>query len=225
MKLEETESAVIVQPGSAPRAAVIWLHGLGADGYDFVPIVPELRVPPDAAVRFVFPHAPVRPVTLNQGMAMRAWYDIKSLDRNGIVDEPGIRESMGTVRGWIDRQVADGIPANRIVIAGFSQGGAIAQTTALRHAARLAGLVALSTYLPLSESLAKEGTAVNKALPILMAHGTYDPMLPLAIGEWSRDRLREFGYTVDWHAYPMAHEVCAEEIEVIGAFLRHVLGG
>jgi phospholipase/carboxylesterase len=166
----------------------------------------------------------VRPVTLNQGMPMRAWYDIKSLDRNGIVDEPGIRESMGTVREWIDRQVADGIPADRIVIAGFSQGGAIAQTTALRHAERLAGLVALSTYLPLSESLAKEGTEANKTLPFLMAHGTYDPMLPLAIGEWSRDRLRELGYAIDWHAYPMAHEVCAEEIEVIGAFLRHALG-
>lgn len=223
MKLEESKNEVTLQPDGAARASVIWLHGLGADGHDFVPIVRELQLPQDLGVRFIFPHAPVRKVTLNNGMPMRAWYDIQSLDRKGLLDEAGIRQSEATVRALIAAERRAGIEAHRIVVAGFSQGGAIAQHTALRYEERLAGLLALSTYLPLAEALATEGKAMNKTLPILMCHGQHDPILPLALGEWSRDQLRSMGYTVDWHAYPMAHEVCLPEIELIGQWLAGVL--
>lgn len=223
MKLEESQSAVVIQPAAVARASVIWLHGLGADGYDFVPIVRELELPDDLGARFIFPHAPVRPVTLNNGMPMRAWYDIASLDRKGLLDETGIRQSETTVRGLIAAERKAGVAADRIVIAGFSQGGAIAQHTALRFEERLAGLLPLSTYLPLADALATEGTTVNKDLPILMCHGQHDPILPLTLGEWSRDQLRALGYTVDWQVYPMAHEVCAPEIERIGRWLTRLL--
>lgn len=220
MKLVETDSAVTIEPAGKPRASVIWMHGLGADGYDFVPIVGELGLPADAGIRFVFPHAPVRPVTLNAGMPMRAWYDIVSLDRNGKVDEKGIRESETRARKLIAEQ---GVEPSRIVVAGFSQGGAIALHTALRYPDRLAGVLALSTYLPMVDALALEAGDANRQTPILMCHGQYDAILTLEIGKTSRDRLVALGHKVEWHEYPMAHEVCAEEIERIGSWLGEVL--
>ena len=220
MKLVETDTAVTIEPAGKPRASVIWLHGLGADGYDFVPIVGELGLPADAGIRFVFPHAPVRSVTLNAGMPMRAWYDIISLDRTGKVDEKGIRESEARVRDLI---AAQGVEPSRIVIAGFSQGGAIALHTALRYPDRLAGVLALSTYLPMADALEREASPANRQTPILMCHGQHDPMLTLEIGQTSRDRLVALGHKVEWHEYPMAHEVCAEEIERIGSWLGEVL--
>ena len=222
MKLVETDTAVTIEPAGKPRASVIWMHGLGADGYDFVPIVSELGLPADAGIRFVFPHAPVRPVTLNAGMPMRAWYDIVSLDRAGKVDEQGIRESEARVRQLIAEQ---GVETSRIVIAGFSQGGAIALHTALRYPEPLAGVLALSTYLPLGDDLAREASAANRQTPILMCHGQYDAILGLEIGQTSRDRLVALGHKVEWHEYPMAHEVCEDEIERIGSWLRERLPG
>jgi phospholipase/carboxylesterase len=203
--------------GEAPGLAVIWLHGLGADGHDFEPIVPELGL--KVAARFVFPHAPVRPVTINNGMAMRAWYDILGFDRNAKEDAAGIRASAAAVTELIDREIDRGIPAERIVLAGFSQGGAIALHTALRQPRALAGVLALSTYLPLASSLASERSAANADIPIFMAHGTADSVLPLALGEASRRALEGLGYAVDWHAYGMPHSVCVEEISAIGAWL------
>jgi phospholipase/carboxylesterase len=222
VKLVETDTAVTIEPTGKPRASVIWMHGLGADGYDFVPIVSDLDLPADAGIRFVFPHAPVRPVTLNAGMPMRAWYDIVSLDRAGKVDEKGIRESEARVRKLIADQ---DVESSRIVIAGFSQGGAIALHTALRHPDPLAGVLALSTYLPLADDLARAASPANRQTPILMCHGQYDAILSLEFGQTSRDRLVALGHKVEWHEYPMAHEVCAEEIERIGSWLRERLLG
>jgi len=223
MKLQESTDAVIVQPDGPVRASVIWLHGLGADGHDFVPIVRELGLGPDAGIRFIFPHATVRPVTLNGGMPMRAWYDIVSLDRKGKMDEKGILDSVARVHALIEAERKGGVSPGRIVIAGFSQGGAIAMHAALRYPDRLAGLLALSTYLPMSESLVRDGNEANRHIPILMVHGQYDAVLTLDIGEWSRDQLTAMGHTVEWKAYPMAHEVCMEEIQRIGAWLKEVL--
>jgi phospholipase/carboxylesterase len=223
MKIHETKSAVTLNPASKATATVIWLHGLGADGHDFVPVVPELDLPQDHSIRFIFPHAPVRKVTINNGMPMRAWYDIFSLGRMDKQDEAGIRESEALVHGIIRQELSTGIAINRIVIAGFSQGGAIALHTALRYPQRLAGLLPLSTYLPLNDKLAAEASEANRDLPILMCHGEYDAVLPLALGESSADILRAQGYTVDWRDDPMQHQVCAEEIEAIGLWLRKVL--
>jgi phospholipase/carboxylesterase len=217
MKLHETEQAVTLEPAAPARAAVVWLHGLGADGHDFVPIVTELGLPADLPVRFVFPHAPVRPVSINNGMRMRAWYDITPDMRRQ--DESGIRASAATVEGFLQREIAAGIPAERIVLAGFSQGGAITLHTGLRYPQRLAGLLALSTYLPLPERYAAEARPERKDTPILMCHGQHDPMLPLQLGTWSRDALQEGGFAVEWREYPMQHNVCPEEIADIGAWL------
>ena len=217
---QESTDAVVLAPATPATASVIWLHGLGADGNDFVPIVPELQLPPGLAVRFVFPHAPVRPVTVNNGMRMRAWYDIKELSASGATDEAGIRESAAILAKYIQHERDEGVAANRIVVAGFSQGGAIALHAALRHPERLAGVMALSTYLPLRKTLAAEATAVNRDLPILMCHGSFDPVLPLRLGTSSRDRLRAEGYAVDWKEYPMQHQVCLEEIQDIAAWLK-----
>lgn len=220
----ESAAAVVLTPAaSAVNASVIWLHGLGADGYDFVPIVSELRLPAPLAIRFIFPHAPVRPVTVNNGMAMRAWYDIKEFSAKGREDDAGTRESARMVEALIAQEQKQGIAPNRTVIAGFSQGGAVALHVALRHSARLAGLLALSTYLPLRESLATEGSAANRDLPILMCHGVQDPVLPLALGEASRDALEAAGYGVEWKTYPMPHAVCPEEIADISTWLARVL--
>jgi phospholipase/carboxylesterase len=218
---------VEITTGTEPDASVIWLHGLGADGHDFEPIVPELRLPASLSARFVFPHAPVRPVTINGGMAMRAWYDIYSLDRGGAVDEQGVRDSAEIANALIRRERERGIAASRTVLAGFSQGGAIALHAALRYPEPLAGLMALSTYLPLGSSLDAEvvdnAAAVNGSIPIFMAHGTFDPVLPMQMGVDSRDLLRDRGFEIEWHEYPMAHAVCAEEIAHIRQWLVGVL--
>jgi len=217
---------VEIETGPNPTCSVIWLHGLGADGHDFEPIVPELRLPESLALRFVFPHAPPRPVTINGGATMRAWYDIFSLERDGPVDEVGIRDSAAILNALIAREQERGIDAGRIVVAGFSQGGAIALHAALRYPERLAGLMALSTYLPLTSSFNAEvvdnAAAVNQDLPIFMAHGSFDPMLPMQMGRSSADLLLAAEFTVEWHDYPMAHAVCAEEIEDIREWLLSV---
>jgi phospholipase/carboxylesterase len=215
----ETAEAVVLAPAAKPEAAVIWLHGLGADGHDFVPIVPELPLPATLSVRFVFPHAPVRPVTINNGYAMRAWYDIVGITLSAREDEAGIRDSEKQIRTLVQQELDSGIPAKRIVIAGFSQGGAIALQVALRFPQRLAGVLALSTYLPLREALRLEAAAENRDVPILMCHGSQDGVVPMALGSASRDALQALNYTIEWRAYPMAHEVCLQEINDIGAWL------
>jgi phospholipase/carboxylesterase len=216
----ESPEAVVLEPATPAEASVIWLHGLGADGYDFVPIVHEMRLPAAPVVRFVFPHAPMRAVTINNGMRMRAWYDILALSGAARHDENGIRDSIVLLDRLIRRERERGTPADRIVVAGFSQGGAIALCGALRYPERLAGILALSTYLPLAERLAAEASSANRDLPILMCHGTHDPVLPIAMGEASRDQLVALGYPVEWRAYPMQHQVCMPEIEDIAAWLR-----
>lgn len=213
--------SVEVETGSEPSASVIWLHGLGADGHDFEPIVPELRLPTTLPVRFVFPHAPVRPVTLNGGMAMRAWYDIISLDRSGPVDTGGINDSSEMLEGLVVREQQRGIDSGRIVLAGFSQGGAIAINTVLRSRGTLAGLMALSTWLPLPEAL--QGSGLNTTTPVFMAHGQFDPMIPMQYGRSAADALVGAGFEVDWHDYPMAHAVCPQEIDDIRSWLVGVL--
>jgi len=202
---------------------VIWLHGLGADGHDFAPIVPQLGLPKDAGIRFVFPHAPVRPITINNGMAMRAWYDIPSLSNMKKQDEAGIRDSERIVHDYLDTQIKSGIAPDKIVLAGFSQGGAIALHTGTRYPKSLAGLMALSTYLPLVEKFAAEAKSERHDTPILMCHGSHDPMLPMALGQNSREILEQHGFSVSWHEYPMAHQVCEEEIELIGRWLTERL--
>ena len=221
MQLPET-----VEVGNSENVdgSVIWLHGLGADGHDFEGIVPQLSLAAGLSLRFIFPHAPERPVTLNGGMVMRAWYDIFSLDRDGPVDEPGIRQSAAMLEGLIEREHERGVAYSRIVLAGFSQGGAIASHCALRFPEPLAGLMMLSTYLPLHSSLQEEfidsGTAQPEELRIFMAHGTFDPMLPVQLGSGSRDVMRSLGYAVEWFEYPMQHAVCPEEITEISRWLN-----
>ena len=212
--------ALELESGRNPQAAVIWLHGLGADGHDFEPIVPELRLA--SAVRFVFPHAPVRPVTINAGMRMRAWYDIFQLG-GGPEDEAGVRASQRLLEDLIARETGRGIPPAKIVLAGFSQGGAIVLHTGLRHRERLAGILALSTYLPLAKSLPEEAAAANRDLPVFMAHGLYDDIIPIDRAQASAKRLEAAGYAVEWHEYPMPHSVCPPEIGDIAAFLTRVI--
>jgi phospholipase/carboxylesterase len=218
-----TLETIEIETGARPDAAVIWLHGLGADGNDFVPVVPELVRQGERAWRFVFPHAPTRPVTLNGGMRMRAWYDILSLDRRSAEDAAGFRDTDGAIREVMARELERGIPAHRIVLAGFSQGGAASLYTGLRYPERLAGIMALSTYLPLADRLGAERAAVNQPIPIFMAHGLVDPVLPCALGVQSRDLLKTLGYSVEWHQYPMPHSVCAAEIADIRSYLLGVL--
>jgi len=220
--MPQPPEAIEVETGPAPDAAVIWLHGLGADGYDFEPVVPELRLPARLRLRFIFPHAPVRPVTINMGMPMRAWYDILQMG-GGKEDEAGLRASQALLDGLVEREQGRGVPARRIVLAGFSQGGAIALQTGLRHPQRLAGILALSTYLPLARTLAAERSAANRDLPVLMAHGTLDPMIPIARARESRAALEALGYAVQWQEYAMPHSVCGEEIADIAAWLVKLL--
>ena len=203
-----------------PHHAVIWLHGLGADGHDFVPVVPELGLDPAVPVRFVFPHAPASPVTLNMGMRMPAWYDIREVDLQREHDEPGIRGSAEHVRALIQRENERGVPTERVFLAGFSQGGAMALFCATRHPEKLAGVVALSCYLVCEDSLDAERGQANASTPVFMAHGTEDPMVPVVRGQAARAALERRGYDVTWQTYPMQHAVCLEEIEAIGAFLR-----
>ena len=207
-----TLPALEIETASNPRYSVIWLHGLGADGNDFAPIVPQLAAPGWPPLRFVFPHAPVRPVTINNGMSMRAWYDIAAFDLNAQQDETGMRASVAEVETLIAREHSRGVPSERILLAGFSQGGAIALSAGLRHAEKLAGIVALSTYLPMHTTLTAERHASNSATPIFWGHGQADPVVVLQRGLDSRDRLRALGYPVDWHTYPMLHAVCPQEI-------------
>ena len=212
-----------LETGAHPDAAIVWLHGLGADGNDFVPIVEEMKLPGSLSIRFVFPHAPVRPVTINNGFPMRAWYDIYAADLANRADVVGVLASQTQVEALIAREKARGIVAQRIVVAGFSQGGAIALHTGLRHAERLAGIVALSTYLVLPDRLAVEASAANRDVPIFMAHGTQDPVVRPEWGEASRRSLAAAGYRVEWRTFAMPHGVVWEEIEAISAFLARVL--
>jgi len=218
----QVPESVGIESASSPDAAVIWLHGLGADGRDFEPVVPELRLPSRLRLRFVFPHAPVRPVTINMGMPMRAWYDIPQMG-GGREDEAGIRASQALVQALIEQEKGRGIDPRRIVLAGFSQGGAIVLQTGLRHAERLAGILALSTYLPLAGRLAAERSAANRGLPVFMAHGTHDPMIGIPRARESRAALETLGYPVQWKEYAMAHSICGEEIADIAAWLLRLL--
>ncbi len=218
--MPEELSAIEIETAANPRYAVIWLHGLGADGADFVPVVPELGLPDASGVRFIFPHAPYIPVTCNGGYVMRAWYDIISLESTSRrIDEAGIVHSRAAIRRLIARENQRGIPCERIFLAGFSQGGAVAYTTALTHPEPLAGIVALSTYLPSAELVGREASAANRAIPIFAAHGTVDDVVSPALGRQARDYLAQHGYRLDWHEYPMPHAVCLEEIQAIGAWL------
>ncbi|HXQ21991.1 MAG TPA: alpha/beta fold hydrolase [Candidatus Acidoferrales bacterium] len=202
------------------RASVIWLHGLGADGHDFVPIVPELRLPDALGIRFVFPHASIRPVTLNNGYRMRAWYDIKSLSPGGRGDQAGLDESVAQIAGLMAAERAGGIDPGRIVIAGFSQGGAVALHAALSYPERLAGVMALSAYLPFADELERRLTGANRDLPVLQCHGRQDPIVAFPMGEAAHEWLEQHHYPVAWHEYPMQHAVCPAEIADIGDWLR-----
>ena len=224
--MEKLLETIEVETGKSPSAAIIWMHGLGADGWDFVPIVKELPLPEGLDLRFVFPHAPTRPVTINNGYVMRAWYDVSFGDLEGKsrrADEQGVRESQAQIGALIEREAGRGILNKNILLAGFSQGGAIALHCGLRYPQKLGGVMALSTYLPLAESLPQEGTPENKTVPIFMAHGVFDPVVPLVMGAGSMTMLIGMGYAVDWRQYPMQHSVCAQEIQDIGAWLRKIL--
>jgi phospholipase/carboxylesterase len=219
------DDPLVIETGvHKPDACVIWLHGLGADGHDFEPIVPELRLDPGLNIRFVFPHAPMMPVTINQGFVMRAWYDISSADIGAKPDEKGIRASAELVGTLIDGQIEAGIAPARIVLAGFSQGGAIILQAGLRYPARLAGIMALSTYLPLAEALASEKSEDNQDIPIFLAHGSADPVIPVDLAYRSHKRLEQQGYNVEWHEYNgMAHGVSEQEIYHLAEWLEKVL--
>jgi phospholipase/carboxylesterase len=212
-----------IETADAPRASVIWMHGLGADGHDFEPIVPELELPETLPIRFVFPHAPMRPVTINAGHVMRAWYDVRDDRGERREDAEGVRESDEKIEALIARERARGVEARRIVLAGFSQGGVMALHTGLRHPERLAGIMALSCFLALHDTLAAEANAVNRDVPIFMAHGTRDPLIPLVRGRRACQALEALGYAVEWREYPMAHAVCPEEIADVAAWLGKIL--
>ncbi len=205
--------------GINPVGTVIWLHGLGADCWDFVPVVKELQLPENLPLRFIFPQAPMRPITINNGHVMPGWYDIAMSDIERKPDEAGVRESQRAIDELVAQQISRGIPANKIVLAGFSQGGAIALQAGLRQTQALAGILALSTYLTLADSLGAEKTHVNANLPILMAHGTQDPIVPLSLARTSKAQLESHGYRVEWREYPMQHSVCGEEVADIAAWL------
>ena len=209
-----------IETAANPSISIIWLHGLGADGFDFAPIVPELVRKNWPAIRFVFPHASVRAVTINNGARMRAWYDIKSFDFNQRADETGVRESMQQIEALIARENERGIPASRIFLVGFSQGGAVALATGLRRESGLAGVVALSTYLPMADTTANEITPAGKNTPLFFAHGSGDPVIPVAIGKASYAMLTQMGMKTQWQDYPMQHAVCAEEISDMAIWLE-----
>jgi phospholipase/carboxylesterase len=216
-------ATIEVKTGPDPTGSVIWLHGLGADGHDFEPVVPELVRSGERALRFVFPHAPVQAVTINGGHPMRAWYDITSFDRNARQDVTGIRASQAAVSALIEREITRGIPSERIVLAGFSQGGALAVYTGTRYPQALAGIIGLSCYALLAADYAHERAAANLATPIFLAHGTQDPVVSPLLGEELRRQLEAAGCSVEWHSYPMPHSVDAVQIAHIAAWLRRVL--
>lgn len=217
------QDAVIIEPKSSHKASVIWLHGLGADGHDFEPIIPELGLANEPGIRFIFPHAPIRPVTINSGMSMRAWYDVKSPNLREQEDSEAITKSSNLINNYIEAEINAGISSEKIILAGFSQGGAISLHTGLRYSSPLAGLLALSTYLPLPERLTNEASNENKNILVMMAHGTFDPVIPVEQGRHSCEALKEHGYSVEWHEYPMQHAVCMEEINTIGKWIRERL--
>ena len=221
--MSELLDTVEFETGATPRASVIWMHGLGADGHDFAPIVPELGLPRSMSVRFVFPHAPMRAVTVNQGWVMRAWYDVRDDNGERREDEAGVRESQRAITTLIERERTRGVPDRHVVLAGFSQGGAMALHTGLRHPERLAGIMALSTFLPLPATLEVEASAANRDVPVFIAHGTADQMIPLSRGRRGHDTIAALGYPVEWHEYRMAHAVCPEEIREIGDWLARAL--
>jgi phospholipase/carboxylesterase len=221
----ETEFEITLSPRVPAVAAVILLHGLGADGGDFAPVVGELGLPDSLPVRFVFPHASLRPVTINNGYVMRAWYDIKAFSREGRDDNTGLADSTRRVNGYIDAEKQRGIASSRVVLAGFSQGGAVALHAGLRYPERLAGILAMSCYLPFASTLGTEKAAANADVPILMCHGRQDPVVHVGMGIEARDELKAQGYPVEWHDYQMQHEVCAAEIAEVGRWLRLRLGG
>jgi phospholipase/carboxylesterase len=221
--MDSNSPPIILQTGKQPQHSIIWLHGLGADGQDFVPIADELELP--VAVRYIFPHAPMRPVTINGGFVMRAWYDIAGQNMDAQQDAAGIRASQSLVEEIIAREVAHGIVPHHIFLAGFSQGGAIALHTALRQTVPLGGVLALSAYLPLAETAARELLEQSKATPVFMAHGRSDPIVPYTLGIASRDGLLEFGYAVEWHEYAMQHSVCEEELRDFAAWLGKKIEG
>ena len=220
--MSQTLDAIEIETDSNPATSIIWLHGLGADGNDFVPVVKELKLPP-LGIRFVFPHAPMRPVTINGGFVMRAWYDIAYQELAFKEDERGLRESQKLIEELIVRENTRGIPSSRIVLAGFSQGGVMTFQTGLRQSKPLAGLMALSAHLPMSPMVELERNAASNTVPIFMGHGIADNIVPLALGKMSRDTLIKLGYEVEWHQYTMPHSVCPEELADIGAWLKRVL--
>jgi len=223
---EQLLEAIEIETGRNPTASVIWMHGLGADGNDFAPAVQEFELSEAPPIRFIFPHAPMQPVTINNGYVMRAWYDVSFGDLEGQsrqADEKGVRASQAAIGKLIEREISRGILNKNIVLAGFSQGGAMALQTALRYPQQLAGVMALSCYLPLANSFAQEAAPANSKIPIFMAHGTYDPVVPFAMGSTSRDLLMKSGYEVEWYEYPMQHSVCMDEIQDIGTWLSRVL--
>jgi phospholipase/carboxylesterase len=216
----EVLDSLEVEPHASPTASVVWLHGLGADGHDFKPMVPELRMPEGIPVRFVFPHAPERSITINQGTVMRAWYDITGFEQDSREDTAGIRDSAEHVNRLLLREQERGIPFSRIVLAGFSQGGAVALHAGLRFPQTLAGIMALSAYLPLADTVEVEASEANRPTPIFMAHGTLDPVVPVQMGKMSFDFLEREGFKPSWKDYPMPHAVCPEEIRDIGVWLQ-----
>ena len=219
--LDDLLPHITLETGDSPQHSIIWLHGLGADGEDFVPVAEQMPLP--VAVRYIFPHAPMQPVTINGGYVMRAWYDIIGTDIGSQQDEAGIRDSQTAIEKLIAQEQQRGIETHNIYLAGFSQGGAIALFTGLRHAEKLGGIIALSTYLPLSRTLAQEASAANRDLPIFMAHGNADPIVPYALGQSSAQKLKDQGYRLDWHEYSMPHSVCMEEIGDLAAWLAKQL--
>lgn len=221
--MSELLPCVIVEPTAQHKATVIWLHGLGADGNDFEPIVPELKLPAELGVKFIFPHAPVIPVTINGGYQMRAWYDIRNADLSQREDEAGVRQSAEQVEQLIKHEIEQGIPADRIILAGFSQGGAVTLHLATRLKQKLAGIIALSTYLTIPDKLADEKSDANLDTPIFMAHGQQDPVVPMQRGQYSAKVLEDNGFKVQWRDYPMPHAVCLEEIQALGSYIQSVL--
>jgi phospholipase/carboxylesterase len=215
--------ALEIETAPNPDTAVVWMHGLGADGHDFEPIVPELGLPARPGIRFVFPHAPLRPVTINQGHVMRAWYDVRALAGIRREDEAGVRQSARQIEALVERERQRGIAPRRLVLAGFSQGGAMALHVALRYPERLAGVLALSCYLPLAGTLATEASPANRDVPIFWAHGVHDPMLPLAMAEQGREQVAALGYRIEWHQYPIPHSIGADEIADVARWLGRVL--
>lgn len=215
-------SCIDIHPTIPASMSIIWLHGLGADANDFTPIIPELNLPKSHSVRFIFPNAPVRPVTINNGYEMRAWYDITSISSERTTDVAGIIQSVRDIEAIIQREMEDGIASNKIILAGFSQGAAIALTTFINHPQPLAGVIALSGYLPLQQIALQQAQSINKQTPLFIAHGTEDTVVPYALGKAAYAGLKETGFHPQWHSYPMGHAVCQEEIRDIGEFIRQL---